>query len=104
MAIVRLLLFAALAVIAGALVLYAVKRDRRYLRFIVEVAKYTVIALLAILLGFAAQRLFGLSLGGVFSASARPPFPARERLLERTVRQTVSEVEQCHGPVGIQLM
>ena len=49
MAIVRLLLFAALAVIAGALVLYGIKRDRRYLRFVVEVAKYTVIVLLVIL-------------------------------------------------------
>ena len=93
MAIVRLLLFAALAVIVGALVLYAVKRDRRYLRFIVEVAKYTVIAMLVILLAFAAQRLFGFSFGGVFSASAGPPLPACERLLERTVRQPVGQVE-----------
>jgi drug/metabolite transporter superfamily protein YnfA len=92
-AIVRLLLFAALAVIVGALVLYAVKRDRRYLRFIVEVAKYTVIALLVILLAFAAQRLFGFSFGGVFSASAGSALPACERLLERTVRQPVSQVE-----------
>ena len=104
MAIVRLLLFAAFAVIAGALVLYAVKRDRRYLRFIVEVAKYAVIALLAILLAFAAQRLFGISFGGVFSASARPPFPARERMLERAVRQTVGKIEQRQGPLGIHLM
>jgi len=66
-AIVRLLLFAALAVIAGALVLYGIKRDRRYLRFVVEVAKYTVIVLLVILLAFAAQRLFGISSGDVFS-------------------------------------
>ena len=104
MAIVRLLLFAALAVIAGALVLYAVKRDRRYLRFIVEVAKYTVIALLAILLAFAAQRLFGISFGGAFSASASPPFPARERLLERAVPQAVGQVEQRGGAARIQLM
>jgi len=89
-AIVRLLLFAALAVIVGALVLYAVKRDRRYLRFIVEVAKYTIIALLVILLAFAAQRLFGFSFGGVFSASAGPAPPAGERLLQRAVRQPVS--------------
>ena len=63
MAIVRLLFFAALAVIAGALVLYGIKRDPRYLRFVVEVAKYTVIVLLVILLAFAAQRLFGISFG-----------------------------------------
>jgi drug/metabolite transporter superfamily protein YnfA len=100
-AIVRLLLFAALAVIAGALVLYAVKRDRRYLRFIVQVAKYTVIVLLAILLAFAAQRLFGISFGGAFSASASPPLPARERLFERTVRQAVGEIEQRGGSFSI---
>jgi hypothetical protein len=75
-AIVRLLFFAALAVIAGALVLYGIKRDRRYLRFVVEVAKYTVIVLLVILLAFAAQRLFGISFGDL--ASASPPFPARQ--------------------------
>ena len=104
MAIVRLLLFAALAVIAGALVLYAVKRDRRYLRFIIEVAKYTVIALLAVLLTFAAQRLFGIPFGGAFSASASPPSPARKRLLERAVRQAVGKVEQGAGGLRIRLM
>jgi ABC-type methionine transport system permease subunit len=97
-AIVRLLLFAALAVIVGALVLYGIKRDRRYLRFVVEVAKYTVIVLLVILLAFAAQRLFGASFG---SASASPPFPARERLLERTVRQAVGKPEQRRSAISI---
>lgn len=63
MAIVRVLLFAALAAIAVALVLYAVKRDRRYLRFVVQVVKFAIIVLLAILLAFAAQRIFGLSFG-----------------------------------------
>lgn len=59
MVIVRLLLFLALATVAMALLLYIVKRDRRYLRFIWQVAKFTVLVLLAILLLFAAERLFG---------------------------------------------
>ena len=63
MALVRVLLFAALAVITGALVLYAVKRDRRYLRFVVQVLKYTIVVLLVVLLAFAVQRLFGISFG-----------------------------------------
>ena len=59
MVIVRLLLFLALASVAVALFLYFVKRDRRYLRFIGQVAKFTVIVLLVILLLFAAERLLG---------------------------------------------
>jgi hypothetical protein len=54
---VRLLLFFAFATIAGALVLYLVKRDRRYLRFIGQVLKYTLLLLLGALLFYAAQRL-----------------------------------------------
>jgi hypothetical protein len=54
---VRLLLFFAFAAIAGALVLYLVKRDRRYLRFIGQVLKYTLLLLLGALLFYAAQRL-----------------------------------------------
>ena len=54
---VRLLLFFALAAIAGAAVLYLVKRDRRYLRFIGQVVKYTLLLLLAVLLFFAFERL-----------------------------------------------
>ena len=57
MVVVRLLLFFALAAIAGAAVLYLVKRDRRYLRFIGQVAKYTLLLLLAVLLFFAFERL-----------------------------------------------
>jgi hypothetical protein len=71
-ALVRVLLFAALAVIAGALVLYAVKRDRRYLRFIVEVGKYSIIVLLVILLAFAIQRLFGISFGDLVFSVREP--------------------------------
>lgn len=54
---VRLLLFLALAIIAGALVFYAFKRDRRYLRFVAQVIKYTIFLLLAILVFYAVERL-----------------------------------------------
>ncbi len=57
MALVRLLLFSALAVIGVAGVLYLVKRDRRYLRFIGQVVKYTLLLLLGTLLFYAFQRL-----------------------------------------------
>lgn len=57
MAVVRLLLFFAFAAIAGAAALYLVKRDRRYLRFIGQVVKYTLLLLLAVLLFFAFERL-----------------------------------------------
>lgn len=57
MVVVRLLLFIAFAAIAGAAVLYLVKRDRRYLRFIGQVVKYTLLLLLAVLLFFAFERL-----------------------------------------------
>jgi hypothetical protein len=54
---VRLLLFFALAAIAGAAALYLAKRDRRYLRFIGQVVKYTLLLLLGVLLFFALERL-----------------------------------------------
>ena len=63
MVIVRLLRFAALATVGAALLLYFVKRDRRYLRFIGQVAKFTLIMLAAILLWFAAERLLAPMLG-----------------------------------------
>jgi hypothetical protein len=66
-ALVRVLLFAALAAIVVALFLYALKRDRRYLRFIGQVGKFTIAVLLAILLGFAVQRIFGVSFGELFN-------------------------------------
>lgn len=56
--IVRLLLFLALASIGAAVLLWLVKRDPRYLRFIWLTLKFTVLLLLAILLWFAAERLF----------------------------------------------
>ena len=57
MALVRLLLFSALAVIGVAGALYLYKRDRRYLRFIGQVVKYTLLLLLGTLLFYAFQRL-----------------------------------------------
>lgn len=65
MIIVRLLLSLALAAIAVALLLYFLKRDRRYLRFIWQVAKFTFFVLLATLLLFAAERLLGPFLGAI---------------------------------------
>jgi hypothetical protein len=57
LALVRVLLVLALAIIAVAGALFLLKRDRRYLRFIGQVAKYTVILLLAVLLFVAFERL-----------------------------------------------
>lgn len=58
MVLVRLLLSIALAAIAVAAVLYLFRRDRRYLRFIGQVIKYTILLLVGALLVYAAQRLF----------------------------------------------
>src|ERR1700693_5677671 len=51
LALVRLLLFLALATIAGALAFYVFKRDPRYLRFIAQVVKYTIFLILSIARG-----------------------------------------------------
>lgn len=59
MVLVRLLLFFALAAIALAAGLYLLKRDRRYLRFIAQVAQFTIVLLLGILLFYAFKRLRG---------------------------------------------
>ena len=58
MIIVRVLLFSALATIAGALIMYIIKRDRRYLRFIGQVAKYSVVLLLVVFMFLALRRAF----------------------------------------------
>ena len=63
MVLVRLLLFLALASIGVSLLLYFVRRDRRYLAFIWQVAKFTILVLAIVLLFFAAERLFGPMLG-----------------------------------------
>jgi hypothetical protein len=56
MLLVRLLLFLALASVAVALFLYLIKHDRRYLRFIGQVVKFTLLVLLVVFLMFAAER------------------------------------------------
>ena len=59
MILVRLLLFLSLAAVAVALLLWLIKRDRRYLRFIGLTLKITVLLLLVTLLWFAGERLLG---------------------------------------------
>jgi hypothetical protein len=54
---VRFLLFLSLATIVVSAVLYLFKRDRRYLRFIGQVIKYTIVLLAGVLLFFALERL-----------------------------------------------
>jgi len=63
MVIVRLLLFLSLATIAGALLLYFLTRNRRYLQFIWQVVKFTLLVLVAVLLFFAAERVLAPVLG-----------------------------------------
>jgi len=63
MIVVRLLVFLAFLAIAVAGILYLFKRDRRYLAFIVQVLKFTLIVLAAVLLFFAAERLLAPVLG-----------------------------------------
>lgn len=63
MAVVRLLLFLALAAIGIALALFVVKRDRRYLRFVGQVMVFTLLVLAAVLLMYGAERLLGPMLG-----------------------------------------
>jgi hypothetical protein len=57
MILVRLLLVLALATIGAALLMYLVKRDRRYLRFVWQVVKFTIFVLAAVLVMYAAERL-----------------------------------------------
>ena len=57
MVIVRLLLVLGLATIGVAFVLYLVTRDRRYLRFLVQVAKILVVALAGVLAFFLIERV-----------------------------------------------
>ncbi len=54
---VRFLLFLALATVAVSALLYVIKRDRRYLRFIVQVVKYTLFLLVGVMLFFLFERL-----------------------------------------------
>ncbi len=57
MVIVRLLAFLAFAAIAVAGILYLFKRDRRYLRFIGQVVKYTIFLLVGVLTFYLFERL-----------------------------------------------
>jgi hypothetical protein len=65
MILVRLLLFFALATIGAALLMYLIKRDRRYLRFIMQVVKFTILVMLCVLIFFAAERLLAPMLGAM---------------------------------------
>jgi hypothetical protein len=57
MIIVRLLLVLGLATIGIAFVLYLVTRDRRYLRFIVQVAKLLAVAFAGVIAFFLIERV-----------------------------------------------
>jgi len=59
---VRLLLFLALGAIAVAGLLYLITRDRRYLRFVGKVFKFTIILLVVVLGGFFLKRLIAPTL------------------------------------------
>jgi hypothetical protein len=54
---VRLLLFLAIGTIVAAALLYLFTKDRRYLRFIVQVVKFTIYLLAGVLLFFLFERL-----------------------------------------------
>jgi hypothetical protein len=54
---VRFLLFLALATIVVAAILYLFKKDRRYLRFIGQVVKYTIFLLAGVLVFYAFDRI-----------------------------------------------
>lgn len=57
MVLVRLLLFFALATIVVAAIMYLFKKDRRYLRFIGQVVKYTILLLAGVLVFYMFERL-----------------------------------------------
>lgn len=57
MVLVRLLLFFALATIVVSTILYLFKRDRRYLSFIGQVIKYTILLLAGVLVFYLFERL-----------------------------------------------
>jgi len=54
---VRLLLFLAIGAIVAAALLYLFTKDRRYLRFMVQVVKFTIYLLAGVLLFFLFERL-----------------------------------------------
>jgi hypothetical protein len=54
---VRLLLFLAVAAIAVAGILYLYTKDRRYLRFIVQVIRFTIVLFAVVLILYAFERI-----------------------------------------------
>jgi len=54
---VRFLLFLALATIVVAAIFYLFKKDRRYLRFIGQVVKYTIFLLAGVLVFYAFDQM-----------------------------------------------
>jgi hypothetical protein len=54
---VRLLFFLAVAAMAVAGVMYVIRKDRRYLRFIGQVIKFTIILLVVVFVFFAFERI-----------------------------------------------
>jgi len=54
---VRFLLFLVIAAIAVAAVLYLFTKDRRYLRFMVQVVKYAIFLLAGVMVFYALDRL-----------------------------------------------
>jgi hypothetical protein len=56
---VRLLLFLALAAMAVSGVMYLFTKDRRYLRFVGQVVKFTIVILAVVLIFFAFERIVG---------------------------------------------
>jgi len=56
---VRLLLFLALAAMAVSGVMFIFTKDRRYLRFIWQVVKFTIVILAVVLIFFAFERIVG---------------------------------------------
>ena len=57
MVLVRLLLFLAIGAIVASALLYLFTKDRRYLRFVVQVVKFTIYLLAGVLLFFLFERL-----------------------------------------------
>ena len=59
MILVRVLLFLALAAIAVAVFLFLYSKDRRYLRFIWQVVKSTILLAAVVMIYFAFERIVG---------------------------------------------
>ena len=57
MLLVRLLFFLAVAAIAVSGVMYVVRKDRRYLKFIGQVIKFTIILLVVVFVFYAFERI-----------------------------------------------